>query len=445
MEHLFVRNFRCFKNIPTVELRPLTILVGENSSGKSAFLAAARMAWDIRHGQLSIDFNENPFQLGSYDQIAHYRGGKAGRAKTFEIGTEVSIPSEREQETQSRAGVTLRALAAFRAGVSEPELSKLDFSFGKNKITFIFSEDGSDVSVTIANARNTASIKFSEFESSINVRRMLQSDFPFTYLAVDRLAYDRYISEKLHESLRTTLSQLQELFMSIHLGDNDRPHAFAPVRTKPQRTYNPLADVPEPEGGHVPMLLAKLYIEDYHEWQRIQNTLQDFGSECGLFNEVNIKRLGRKGADPFQVQVQVFGRPSNLIDVGYGVSQALPVLVDTIRAPDNSCFLLQQPEVHLHPRAQSQIGSFLADLVALKGHKFVVETHSDYLIDRIRADVRDKNSVSSKDVAILFFERRKMDVQVHTIDIDEQGNLLNAPEQYGRFFLEEQQKILGIR
>ena len=79
-------------------------------------------------------------------------------------------------------------------------------------------------------------------------------------------------------------------------------------------------------------------------------------NSAGLFDEISIKPLGSRRSEPFQVQVRKFapggrlkGPHRNLIDVGYGVSQVLPVITELLRADAPSTFLLQQPEVHLHP------------------------------------------------------------------------------------------------
>lgn len=85
MDTLILEDFRCFAERHEVPIRPLTLLVGENSTGKTSFLAAVRAAYDLRLGQ-SPDFNEEPFHFGSYDQIANYRGGPAQRAESFVIG-----------------------------------------------------------------------------------------------------------------------------------------------------------------------------------------------------------------------------------------------------------------------------------------------------------------------------------------------------------------------
>ena len=73
-----------------------------------------------------------------------------------------------------------------------------------------------------------------------------------------------------------------------------------------------------------------------------------------------------------------------------------------------------------------------------RDHQLIVETHSDHLINRVRMDVRDGvASLKPKDVSILYFERNELEVVIHSLEIDENGNVLNAPPSYGRFFLDE--------
>jgi predicted ATPase len=73
-----------------VPLAPLTLLVGENSTGKSTFLAATRLAWDLAYARTEIDFNEEPFKLGAFEQLAHVHGGAKGRAKAIELGSRLT-------------------------------------------------------------------------------------------------------------------------------------------------------------------------------------------------------------------------------------------------------------------------------------------------------------------------------------------------------------------
>ena len=108
-------------------------------------------------------------------------------------------------------------------------------------------------------------------------------------------------------------------------------------------------------------------------------------------------------------------------------------------------FLLQQPEVHLHPSAQAALGSLFCQ-VAEPRRQLVVETHSDHLIDRVRMDVRDGvGNLKPEDVSILYFERNDLDVRIHSIRLDEEGNVLDAPEGYRWFFLEETARSIWKR
>ena len=83
MDEIRLRDYRCFREDQTARLAPLTLLVGENSTGKTSFLAIIRALWDLGYGYRIPDFKEDPYDLGSFDEIAHFRGGRGGRAETF--------------------------------------------------------------------------------------------------------------------------------------------------------------------------------------------------------------------------------------------------------------------------------------------------------------------------------------------------------------------------
>ena len=228
-----------------------------------------------------------------------------------------------------------------------------------------------------------------------------------------------------------------------------RPHASAPVRSKPYRTYDPARSSPDPEGNYVPMYLANLYFQNRDKWEDIKRGIEGFGQAAGLFDEISIKTLGKRENEPFQMQVRKYGGKlkgprRNLIDVGYGVSQVLPVITELLRQDAPPMFLLQQPEVHLHPSAQAALGSLFCQ-VAAPDRQVIVETHGDHVIDRVRMDIRDgRGHLMPDDVSILFFERVNLDVRIHSLCLDEQGNVLGAPESYRKFFMEETRRSLRI-
>lgn len=192
------------------------------------------------------------------------------------------------------------------------------------------------------------------------------------------------------------------------------------------------------------MLLARLASQaEPLEWEALQGSLERFGSSSGLFQHIDVLRNGKRESDPFQIGIKETGPFVNLVDVGYGVSQVLPLLVDSLqRLKVNDLFLVQQPEVHLHPRAQAELGTFFASM-ANETRRFVVETHSEYLLDRVRMEVRSGKHIRAEDVSILYFERDKNGAHIHNIELDSAGSIVNPPPGYRQFFLDEELALLG--
>ena len=96
-------------------------------------------------------------------------------------------------------------------------------------------------------------------------------------------------------------------------------------------------------------------------------------------------------------------------------------------------FLLQQPEVHLHPRAQAELASIFVESYTKSSNRFLIETHSDYLIDRFRIAVR-KGLLAADSVSVLYFEPNANGVTIRNMSLDENGNLMDVPDGYRSFF-----------
>ena len=139
----------------------------------------------------------------------------------------------------------------------------------------------------------------------------------------------------------------------------------------------------------------------------------------------------------------VAGPAVNLTDVGYGISQALPIIVQSVLKGAGPALLMQQPEVHLHPRAQAALGTFFAKLVAGERNRMVViETHSDCLVDRIRQEVA-ADTIDPSRVLVLFFHKPSLETRIWPITLDKFGNVENAPRQYREFFLKEELNLFN--
>jgi hypothetical protein len=442
MDRIIFEGVRCFHERQSVLLKPLTLLVGENSTGKTTFLALTRMAWDVCRGGIPFDFNEEPFLLGSYDQISSYRGGRGGRVRSFTIGAQIAVSERLKVRFPVSPPDHIIVTGRFVREEEQPKLKQLLFDAGPFQLSVKYDENGKQpvINVTMPSGKAVRGVV-----PGIVGPVTFNAPPLFLFATGLRFMFDHTNEPVSVEGSISTadMALLTDLVGSSILTPEQRPFAFAPIRTRPQRTYDLLTDVPKPEGSHVPMILARVSSSDPKEWEHLRQSLDNFGKASGLFSDVEVRRMGQRESGPFQIKVKISGPPHNLVDVGYGVSQVLPIIVDCLRAPKGSTFLLQQPEVHLHPKAQAELGSFLGLLAKQQKKRFVIETHSDHLVDRIRMDVRDGKHLTPDDVALLYFERADGNVTIRTLELDRSGNILNAPRSYRRFFLEEEGRFLG--
>ena len=427
-----LRNFRCFRERQTVPLAPLTLLVGENSTGKTSFLAAAQAVWDAAHGSGDPDFRKDPFDLGAFPEIVHGQGGRAKRAHSFGIGFTKRASGGRlvdfEVTFESRDAAPAPATFAWRHGKVSVEHRRVKGEPAR----IVFESPGGSWSHPAPGGRGT-------FQGSQVIG--LSSTFPGIFIddwleSCESTEGDQPSPEDLAE-----FSILWKLLTRVP--PREPPFASAPIHPPPRRTYDPTKLDSDPWGADVPSRLASLQFQDKSGWTALKGKLDAFGRESGLFDDFSVNQLTRIEGGPFQLQVRKFGRNGrkgpkrNLVDVGFGISQVLPTLAALFRADGPYMFLLQQPELHLHPSAQAALGSLFCE-AASSGRQLIIETHSDYILDRIRLDVRDRRTkLRPEDVAILYFERGDRDVRIHPIRFDEDGNVRDTPPSYRRFFVDE--------
>ena len=439
-------------------MAPLTLLVGENSTGKTSFLAILRALWEVAVNEVVPDFRREPYDLGAFSEIVYNDSSRGEQPDSFQAGFGDS------------------------SLVDSNDVLSFHFTF----------QDVDGVTYPVSRCRSVGDVSFEVFAGSkqngeirLGVEdRIWKVDSVLARLdsTRDRLfPIDIAVWETLRmagqdgspDSIRETTEQYGGLSLDkdeigyvmqahqqlaswqrdrrhIFAGNAVAPFAGAPVRSKPRRTYDPSRPIPDPEGEYIPTYLANMSRRDPGTWKKLKEGLERFGSESGLFDEISVESFGQVGdAAPFQIQIRKFGRKlkgnrRNLIDVGYGVSQTLPIITELLRRDAPPVFLLQQPEVHLHPSAQAALGSLFCS-IAGPDRQLVVETHSDYVIDRVRMDVRDKKTdLKPEDVSILYFERGESDVKIHSIRLDEHGNVLDAPEGYRQFFADELTRSIGL-
>ena len=459
LKSITVQDYRCFGGPQKVRLAPITLLVGENSSGKTSLLAMIRALWDstITPYAGTPDFKEPPFDLGSFDEILH-RGSQNRR---FKAGFDLDYSADGKTTTYA-------VEVEFVPGWGPPVLGRRRVSSDGCWIEQCVEKEGYKVQYGTPNGswiRNLMNDESESDEDPPNEEEFLIPPIDFDlmfikhiYQQADETSLSLFvpledsppISRQDIEYIDSSLVDVFGLERKIKI-NSSRSFASAPVRSQPKRTYDPDRASPDPEGDYIPMYLARLSQRKPTVWRALKKRLETFGKEAGLFNALNLSHLGKTASSPFQLKVSTFAKQKdelyNLADVGYGVSQVLPLITELLRDNGPQLFLLQQPEVHLHPSAQAALGNLLCEMVGTgrsEGRQIIVEIHSDFIINRVRMAARDKVAgLQPEDISVIYFERGDHDVNMHAMSVDHEGNLLDVPPGYRRFFMEESRWFLG--
>ena len=216
------------------------------------------------------------------------------------------------------------------------------------------------------------------------------------------------------------------------------------LRGLPERNY-PITGIGDKFLGTFDKYTASIV----HNWSISENNkleeLEKYLTLLGLTNKVDAERI-----DDTQVEIRV-GRISkntddltdmvNIADVGFGVSQTLPVLVALLVAKPDQLVYIEQPEIHLHPRAQAALGDILAD-AANRGVRIVVETHSDLLIRRLQSLVAEDKIATDKVILHWFSRDEKGFTKITSAELDNAGAFGDWPEDFSEVDLAEESRYL---
>jgi len=223
---------------------------------------------------------------------------------------------------------------------------------------------------------------------------------------------------------------LDELSRIIYLG---------PVRRLAQRDYVWAGRMPAHIGDDGAKAIDAL-IASGVEYQTQKKKAQPITGQAVLFQQaiqwlstmnlaegLAVKQLGRSAR--FELQIINHGEASNLKDVGVGVSQVLPVIVAALFAQPGHIVIIEEPESHLHPLAQSQLAELFSHISRERGVQFIIETHSEHLLTRLQRRVAEQ-VITPEKLAIYFVERDGTKAKINTLQLDEYGEISNWPENF---------------
>ena len=401
LNQLSIGNIRCFVDEQTVDLPRIVLLVGENNTGKSTFLAccAAFAQLACNEAESYNPFNSKNFDLGNFNSIA------TNGSDSFTLGGTVD---------------------------------EVNFSF-----EFFAKEKTADL------WEGSAKIRHESVDDVMIAREggnwKISSDLFSISLDQNTVSYDQ-ISQWLGKAVRyqhLPYGGKIETFRKRHDENDEEIPEFiklinylrrlSGVLPKNMPVVHPVSPEIEPRKRHYAEMPSLFSSPEEFEQQRI--LLKRGGQEMELFSDI---RLATQMDGTVSIEVEVDGEWHKLIDVGFGVHSVLPVLQSTWCEP-TATVLMQQPETYLHPKAEVA----LAELIAKSGSRFCIETHSNFITRRMRVCIR-RGIIEPEEIVLLWFEKSDKGSRIHSLQFDNQGNILNAPREFGRFFIEETDLTLGF-
>lgn len=417
---IFAENFRGFSTVE-VDLEKITFLVGDNSSGKSSILHlvdSVLISGLTRPPRLNEDLG-----VSEYDYFSPY----------FDYAN--VIFGYLEEGANEGKDFFSKIITVRRKKNSVPEIILCSYLVDGNMITV--GRHGEKGKLRVLRNIDTNSCN-----EIIDIHKKS------TGYSI-RTAPPKGVSVGDPATLFSLMSREEfneETYISKLFGEDPlSARLVSPIRALPEKFYT-FSRKLSSQGLH----FATMW-HDFSDTEkgRIFASIEKFGRESKLFENIFVRRVSNKiDNSPLIVSLKKGKREFLLNQVGVGVSQVVPILVETVfalRTEPKLKVLFQQPELHLHPVAQAALGSFLYR-ASKEGLRGVIESHSSYLLDRFRAELREnaqtsksssKPSFSAHDAVIIFCENSEMGNTAYEINIDETGKLQNVPESYYSFFIGE--------
>ena len=231
----------------------------------------------------------------------------------------------------------------------------------------------------------------------------------------------------------------------------DSIYYLGPLRDHPRREYHWAGSSPEDVGRRgertIDAILAasgggETWSLGYRRRRMsFQEIIAHWLYELGLIYDFRVEEIAQ-GTNLYRAMVEMSssGVATPLTDVGFGVSQVLPVLVLLYYVPEGSTVLMEQPEIHLHPAVQSALADVMLNVADVRNVQIVVESHSEHLMRRLQRRVAEERA-SSEDVKLYFVSSNRGRARLADLLLNEWGEIENWPDN---FFGDEMGEIAAI-
>ena len=425
IEQLTLENFKCFKTEKTFDFSKLTILTGANSSGKSSVIYGILGALQSENFPYTYSTNGKFVNLGDFREIVY----KNNRNSTITINLKVegtkyyTILREDKIDHLPKCSFIKVEDNDLNVFFNKPDSWNIEIGFNdvtENLYEIIISEINNLL-------RNDLGMKKITVYSKENKKVIIEgySYEKFMNNSVN-INWDTYRNPNILSSL---INNINFDYQHILFEDIFAPtiNFIGPFRHQPQNINFEQIRAILTIGNQ-----GEGYLDQIVEWEKRSNEklneLVKVMKDLNLVEDIKTKRLS---GGRFEVLV----KPTNssvltaLSNVGFGISQFLPIIVADLQLPDDSTLFLAEPEIHLHPSVQSKFGEYIVNQINNTEKNYVIETHSEYFLNRIRLAIV-KGELKKEDIKVYFLENKNDDTDVHDIEFTKTGVIKNAPDNF---------------
>jgi predicted ATPase len=414
-----VRGYKSIKDECTIDIYPLTILAGANSSGKSSIiqpLLLMKQTLEAPYDPGALLLNGPNVRFTSVDQLLT-KLPKKDKNDSFSV------------ELETNGNYILKN--TFKKDIKK-SIDLISMSYQRdNRVRTITPK------MTPEEIKTVTAIADSDFHTMMSEEGN-NNESPNWVTNRNRCFFEMVLYSGSNEARQ----RMNGITFASGASNYLRKIIHVPgLRGNLERTYKVTAIGDEFSGAfenYVASLIASWQDEDIPKLQQLSESLK----ALGLTEKIDIKKV-----DGTQVEVRVGHRRKNktemvsIADVGFGVSQTLPVIVALIVANPQQLVYIEQPEIHLHPRAQAALADIIVEAVN-RGVRVTLETHSDLFLRRIQSLVAEDVLAHDKVKLHWFSKDENGFTQVSTADLDTDGSFGDWPEDFGDVDLQEESRYL---
>ena len=419
-----LRNFKAFKDTGDIEIAPLTVLTGPNSSGKSAIIRAM-MA--LRQTTESRDPNTAFVPTGSYVDLGPYEDFVFMQdVKSFVgLGVEWQLPSP-----PVALGVELASSpgqSKMSAFIELAYLQSTDRIYLSN--SRICLAEGDFEVYKEAKRGNQIGRSYRTRVEWDNLSTTLSDSVVAKFYAVPpyQMRHSGIGPGKDRLDRELIASQVAKAIEDSVVREFARLYYIGPLRASPQRMYLSTGETPREVGTSGELGPAVLWNASKNTQLNLKKRLSDWCSKMGLASEVKLVAVS-EGFFQLLVVDPHTKAVINLTDAGVAISRIFPILVQGLTAIPGSTLMLEQPEIYLHPKVQAYLADFLIEAVQ-RGVGVVIETHSEHLITRLQRRIAEE-ILKPDHVALYYVTPSPAGSNLERVAIDEYGHTPSPPKGF---------------